>query len=299
MLPETTARHSTSAQVFTVWRQAARRAALQKQAMLGRIAGVGRPASGSGNTSGRPEAGAAALLAEGRALSQLPSLREALAATQAAFAAVKEYVNSAGQEMEQMRSAAQLRFGNEQGQRQRAVEEVPPGSPAPSSPPPAGSLQSLLALLQQPATGPASQQQQQQQVQQQSAPGLQPLRLPPPGTRAAERDPLSASPGRAAAEPPSPFSPYAVHSWSGIDTGSPAVMRPPSPPLGSPGPSHGYNPARYASPTKLPSVNHPVAIQAEVEAHMAAAAHIAQELEAFEQVRAGPPPGSRWCALKQ
>jgi hypothetical protein len=267
------------AQVFTVWRLLARRAALQKQAMLGRIAGRAHGSSSGRVAVGRSEA---LPLAPGPSPSQLRTLQQALAATRSAFQSVKDYVGTAGQELQQLRASSQLsrcwQLQHEEEQQAQQEHAPPPGSPGPSSPAPVGSLQALLALLQPPPAG--------QGPECSAAPAPAPSQLP----RLAGREGLSvrvqggSAPAYSAAGESSPPPPRSPDWWSGIDAGSP---RSGSPWQGSsPACSPSYNPARYASPTKLPSVHHPEAIQAELEGHLAAMMHIRQELEDFEKVKA-------------
>lgn len=254
-----------------MWRLLARRAGMQKQAMLGRI----------GSTcAGAQSAGAAP------AASQLPSLGQALTATRGAFQAVKGFVSAAGEELHQLRGGLRFGMGEKRRQQREDAQAQQEGHPPPTSPPPqpVGSLQALLALLQPaPASPESAAVQPWQHVQLPAVPR-------DPGLVAQQADGWPpGSPGSCTAEQPSPHFPqWAPPHWSAIDTGSPGLGMPLRAPglhaPGSAGGSPSYNPARYASPTKRSFFHHPEAIQAEMEGHVAAAAHIRRELEAFEQV---------------
>lgn len=240
--------------------------------MKGHITGASRTSTSRSGSS----AGSEDVAARPPAGHLLPTLGASLAATSTAFQAVKDFVSTARQELEQLRG--RLRFGRQwqqlDVQQEEQEQEEPPRSPSPT---PVGSLQALLAMLQQP-------EQQRQQRQSGEIGRLQPLQLPGGwGSSSPDFSPTG-EPTSAGASGPAP-------GWSTIDAGSPGVgwqSGRPGSATSSPGHSPAYNPARYVSPTKLPgrlpSVHHPQAIQAELEGVMAAVAHISQELEAFEQV---------------
>ena len=122
--------------VLAAWRQAARRSALLKEALL-----VGRPSTAvSRSRGGTVSAGT------------LPSQQEALAATAAAFAPVKAFVAEAAQQLGQLRRG--LRFSVHAG---KAVAVAAQQQQPAEEPLPVGSVEALIAVLAPPA---AAQQQQ-------------------------------------------------------------------------------------------------------------------------------------------
>ncbi|GAB4821794.1 hypothetical protein N2152v2_008840 [Parachlorella kessleri] len=270
--------------VFSGWRLIASRAALQKQAMLGRIAGK--------NAGRAIRQGIAASVRQDvpQQPRQLLTQSQALAATRNAFQSVKDYVAAAQQELRDLRGSL-WRFGRQWQQQERRVEGMrqqqmqQPGSPASPDPPPLGSLQALLALLQKPSAGAKAT----------SAPASPSHCTRPLLTAASQPHPLPQAVGWAAAvrdttlkRDPSCSSPDLASARSPEGSGSPSLAPwlpgrhgTTSSPAGRLSPA--YSPSRYASPTKLPSVLHPQAIQAELEGHTAAVAHITRELQSFEQ----------------
>eukprot|EP00887_Chlorella_sp_A99_P006536 scaffold3.g6536.t1 len=255
----------TKRRALAAWRQSARRSALLRQSLL-----EGRRAEARGaGAAGSSDSGAL------RSLAPPPTLVQALAGNRAAFGPVKQYVRDASTHLDRLRAG--LRF----------AVAVPAATAGAAEPPVlAGSLSSLLALAEGPrqppplqgmqqavmpplqavvpllcttAAGAVSLQQQEQQQQQQEVPSIAKALAPP-------RPPAAA----------------AVAARGGPEAAMAASGPAACPRAGDPR-SPAYNPAMYASPSKLQPGDAPAALEAELLECQQAELQAQGELAALEE----------------